>query len=350
MIELVSITKKFGETMALDNLSLRVEKGEIFTVIGPNGSGKTTMLRVMAGIERQTSGQVYFRNELVTEDSLWIVRKECTLVFQKATLFDTTAYRNISYGLKLRGYPETEIDKTVKAALEDVKLSGYESRSARALSGGEQQRVSLARALALNTEVLLLDEPTANLDPRNVSIMEETILRVNRERKTTVVMATHNMFQAETLTDRAALLMNGRVAQIGTPEEIFKEPSEHLASFARLENVFSGTARIAEGGLTVIDLGNGVGIEASVRREGLVTASVRPEDIILSNSRLVSSARNVFRGKVTEVSDFGDTVKLRVDAGKEFVAQITRRSFEGMELNIGSQVYLTFKASAVRIT
>lgn len=349
MIELVNITKKFGETMALDNLSLRAEKGEILTVIGPNGSGKTTMLRVMAGIERQTSGQVYFRNELVNEDSLWMVRKECTLVFQKATLFNTTVYGNISYGLKIRRYPEAEIGKTVKRVLEEVKLSGYESRSAEALSGGEQQRVSLARALALNTEVLLLDEPTANLDPRNVSIMEETILRVNRERKTTVVMATHNMFQAEALTDRAALLMNGRVAQIGTPEQIFKEPSEHLASFARLENVFSGTARIVEGGLTVIDLGNGVGIEASVRRKGLVTASVRPEDIILSSSRLVSSARNVFRGKVTEVSDFGDTVKLRVDAGKEFVAQITRRSFEGMELNIGSQVYLTFKASAVRI-
>jgi len=350
MIELVNVTKKFGETTALDNLTLRVQKGEIFTVAGPNGSGKTTMLRVMAGIERQTCGQVYFRGKLVTDNSLSIVRKNSTLVFQNVTLFNTTVYNNISYGPRLREYPEKDIDEMVKSVLANVKLSGYENRSAKRLSGGEQQRVSLARALALNTEVLLLDEPTANLDPKNVSIMEETILRVNRERKTTVVMATHNMFQAETLADRAALLIGGRIAQIGTPQEIFRRSSEHLASFARLENVFSGVARTLEGGLTVIDLENGVNIEAAVRREGRVTAFVRPEDIILSDRRLVSSARNVFRGKVTGISDFGDTVELRVDAGKEFTAQITKRSFKEMKINIGSQIYLTFKASAVRVT
>jgi len=349
MIELMNVTKKFGETTALDNLTLRVQKGEIFTVAGPNGSGKTTMLRVMAGLESQTSGQVYFRDRLVTDNSLSIVRKNSTLVFQNITLFNTTVYGNISYGLRLRGYPEKDIDERVKSSLESVKLSGYEKRSAKGLSGGEQQRVSLARALALNTEVLLLDEPTANLDPKNVSIMEETILRVNRERSATVVMATHNMFQAETLADRAALLIGGRIAQIGTPQEVFRASSEHLASFARLENVFSGNARTLEGGPTIIDLEDGVEIEAAVRREGKVTAFVRPEDIILSNRKLVSSARNVFRGKVTKISDFGDVVKLRVDAGKEFTAQITKRSFQEMKINIDSQIYLTFKASAIRI-
>jgi tungstate transport system ATP-binding protein len=350
MIELVSVTKNFGETTALDNLTLRVQKGEVFAVAGPNGSGKTTMLRVMAGIERQTSGQVHFQDKLVTENSLSMVRKNCTLVFQNVALFNTTVYSNISYGLKLRGYPEKDIDETVKSVLEIVKLSGYENRSAKKLSGGEQQRVSLARALVLNTDVLLLDEPTANLDPKNVSIIEEAILRVNRERGTTIVMATHNMFQAETLADRAALLIGGRIAQIGTPQEIFRGSSEHLASFARLENVFSGTARTLEGGLTIIDLGNGLDIEAAVRREGKVTVFVRPEDIILSGKRLVSSARNVFRGRVTEVSDFGDLVKLRVDAGREFTAQITKRSFKEMKINIGSQIHLTFKASSVQIT
>ena len=350
MIELMGVTKKFGEAKALDNLTLRVQKGEIFAVAGPNGSGKTTMLRVMAGIDSQTSGQLYFQDSLVTENSLSLVRKKCTLVFQKVTLFNTTVYSNISYGLKLRGYAERDIDETVKSVLEIVKMSGFEDRSAKRLSGGEQQRVSLARALALNTDVLLLDEPTANLDPKNVSIVEEAILRVNRERGTTIVMATHNMFQAETLADRAALLIGGRIAQIGTTREIFRGSSEHLDSFARLENVFSGTARTVEGGLTMIDLGNGLSIEAAVRREGKVTAFVRPEDIILSSERLVSSARNVFLGRVTEVSDLGDIVKLRIDAGREFTAQITKRSFKEMKINIGSQIHLTFKASSVRLT
>ncbi len=349
MIEFKNVTKKFWEITALENVSLKVLKGEIFTIIGPNGSGKTTILRIMAGIDRPTSGEMYFNGERVDEDSLSEVRKNSTLVFQRTALFNTTVYKNVAYGLRIRGYPKKEIEEKVREALETVKLQGYEKRWAKKLSGGEQQRVSLARALTLNTEVLLLDEPTANLDPKNISIIEETISWVNRERKTTVVMATHNMFQAETLTNRAALLIGGMIAQIGTPQEIFRTPSEHLTSFARLENVFSGISKVLEEGTSMIDLENGLTIEAAIRREGKVTVFVRPEDIILSKEQVVSSARNAFKGEVTGISDLGDTVKLRIDSGKEFVAHITKRSFKEMQLNIGSEVFLTFKATSVRI-
>ncbi|MCW4020224.1 MAG: ABC transporter ATP-binding protein [Candidatus Bathyarchaeota archaeon] len=349
MIELRNVSKRFGMIHALQNVTLKVQKGEIFTVIGPNGSGKTTMLRIMAGIERHTSGEMRFGGERVVGDNLSKVRKNCTLVFQKTALFNTTVYKNVAYGLKLRQYPNQEIEEKVRDVLKMVKLDDYEKRWAKKLSGGEQQRVSLARALAVNTDVLLLDEPTANLDPKNVSIIEGTISRVNRERGTTVIMATHNMFQAETLTDRAALLISGKIAQMGTPREIFGTPSEHMASFARLENVFSGVSRVLREGTSVIDLGDNVTIEAAIRREGEVTLFVRPEDIILSKEQLVSSARNVFRGEVTGISGFGGTVKLRVDMGKEFVVQITKRSFTEMQLNIGSEIFLAFKATAVRV-
>jgi len=349
MIEFKNVTKKFGEITALGNVSLKVLKGEIFTIIGPNGSGKTTILRIMAGVDMPTSGEIYFNRERIDEDNLSEVRKNSTLVFQKTVLFNTTVHKNVEYGLKLRGYPKKEIEEKVREVLRIVKLDGYEKRWAKKLSGGEQQRVSLARALTLNTDVLLLDEPTTNLDPKNASIIEETISWVNRERKTTVVMATHNMFQAETLTNRAALLIGGKIAQVGTPPEIFRTPSEHLASFARLENVFSGTSTVLEGGTSMIDLGNGLTIEAAIRREGKVTLFVRPEDIILSKKQVVSSARNAFRGEVTGISDLGDTVKLRIDAGKEFVVRITKRSFKEMQLNIGSEVFLTFKATSVCI-
>jgi len=270
-------------------------------------------------------------------------------VFQKTALFNTSVYKNIAYGLQLRGYSKREIDEKVKEVMKTVRLEGYGKRPAKKLSGGEQQRVALARALALDTDVLLLDEPTANIDPKNISIIEEVLSRFNKERKTTMVIATHNMFQAETLTNRVALLLGGKIAQIGAPQEILRVPSINLASFARLENVFSGNSKILQEGTSVIEVDDGVEIEAAIRKSGEVTVFVRPEDIIVSKKTMPSSARNVFKGKIVEVSDFGPVVKLRVDAGKEFVVQITKRSFVEMQLNVGSTVFLTFKASSVHL-
>jgi tungstate transport system ATP-binding protein len=349
LIELKGVTKRYGEITALDDASLKVGKEEILTVVGPNGSGKTTMLRIMASIKEPTSGEVFFAGKKITGKNRSETRRRSTMVFQKTAMFNTTVYKNIAYGLKLRGYSREEIDDKVEEALGLVKLRGYEKRPAKRLSGGEQQRVSLARALVLKTNLLLLDEPTANLDPKNVSIIEETISRVNREYDTTIVMATHNLFQAENLTTRVALLLGGKIAQIGTPHNIFRGPSISLASFARLENVFSGRSKILQAGTSVVEVNGGIKIETAMKKSGEVTVFVRPEDIILSRKSMPSSARNVFNGKIVEISDLGSVVKLKVDAGKDFVVQITKRSFLGMHLNVGSEVFLTFKASSVNV-
>ncbi len=349
LTELTDITKNYGNVTALDNVSLEVRQGEIFTIAGPNGSGKTTMLRLMAFIDTPTSGEVHFNGVKVSDENRSQIRTKCTMVFQKTALFNTTVYKNVAYGLKLRGFSKKEIDERVEDALGLVKLDGYEKRLAKKLSGGEQQRVSLARALVLNTELLLLDEPTANLDPKNVSIIEETVSRVNRERKNTVVMATHNLFQAETITKRAALLLGGKIVEVGTAQEIFRTPSKHLASFARLENVFSGASRILKEGTSLIDIGDGVEIEAALRKSGKISVFVRPEDIILSRKPISSSARNVFKGRIVEISDLESVVRLKVDAGKQFVVQITKRSFNEMQLNVRSEVLLAFKASSVHV-
>jgi molybdopterin-binding protein len=349
LIKLKGVTKRYGEITALDDVSLEVKEKEIFTVLGPNGSGKTTMLRIMASIDKSNSGEVFFNGEKIDDKNRSQARKRSTMVFQKTTLFNTTVYKNIAYGLKLRKISKKETDERVKDVLGLVKLNGYEKRLAKKLSGGEQQRVSLARALVLDTELLLLDEPTANLDPKNVSIIEETVSRVNRERRNTVIMATHNLFQAETITKRAALLLGGKVVEVGTAQEIFRIPSRHLASFARLENVFSGTSRIVKEGTSLIDVGDGVEIEAALRKSGKILVFVRPEDIILSRKPVSSSARNVFKGRIMEISDLGSVVRLKVDAGKQFVVQITKRSFNEMQLNVCSEVFLTFKASSVHV-
>ncbi|MCP8310980.1 MAG: ABC transporter ATP-binding protein, partial [Candidatus Methylarchaceae archaeon HK02M1] len=221
LIELKGINKRYGEVAALNNASLKVMNGEILTIIGPSGSGKTTLLRIMAGIDRPTSGEFYFDGVKVDGGNMGEVRLRGTMVFQRTALFNATVYKNLVYGLKLRGYPKNDIKEKVQDALRLVRLEGYENRPAKKLSGGEQQRVSLARALVLETELLLLDEPTANLDPKNVSIIEETIAQVNKERQTTIVMATHNIFQAETLANRLAILHEGKIVEVGTAKEVF---------------------------------------------------------------------------------------------------------------------------------
>jgi molybdopterin-binding protein len=347
--ELKNITKVFGDKTVLDDINLQIQEGEILALLGPNGSGKTTLLKILAFIETPTGGEVKFQGETVNFKNTEKTRMQSTLVFQKTTLFNTSVYNNIAYGLKIRKIPKILRDEEVKNALKLVKLEGFEKRPARKLSGGEQQRVAIARALVLKTALLLLDEPTTNLDPKNAAMLEEIIGRVNHEMKTTIVMATHNMFQAKTLPHRIALMSDGKITEIGTPTEIFGKLSKNLASFAAVENTFTGTAKATAAGTTIVDIGSDVEIEAAVQREGATSVFVNPQDIILSKSAVASSARNVFKGRIIEISDLGTLVKLKVDVGKPFTVQITKRSFSEMGLNLNAEVFIAFKASNVQV-
>jgi tungstate transport system ATP-binding protein len=349
IIESKGITKIFNGITALDNVNLQVREGEIFALLGPNGSGKTTVLKILAFLEKPSKGEVYFRGMKVTDKYMRQMRVESTMVFQKTVLFDTTVYGNVAYGLKMRKLPKNMINEEVRKALKLVKLEGFEKRQAKKLSGGEQQRVALARALVLNTRFLLLDEPTANLDPKNASIVEEAIAAANRELKTTIVIATHNMFQAKNLPNRIALMNNGRIGEAGTPAEIFGKLSKTLASFAAVENTFRGTAKMTKEGTTSIDIGNDVQITATSSNTGEVSIFISPEDIILSKNRLESSARNFFKGSVIEIQDLGSVVRLKIDVGKPFTVQITKGSFRDMGITLNSKVFLAFKASSVQI-
>ena len=350
IMELRNVWKSFDTLSALQKVDLQVARGKVTTLLGPSGSGKTTLLRILAGLDTPTRGTVFYEKDQITTDKQSFLRQKATLVFQKSLFFDTTVYNNIAFGLKLKeNISEEEISNKVSEVLTLVRLEGFEKRRAKTLSGGEQQRVSLARALTLDRELLLLDEPTVNLDPKNVSIIEETIQRVNQEKNTTIVVATHNMFQAEFISKNVALILDGTVKQTGTNQEIFGKANKYLTSFARLENVFSGTSKISEGGTSFIDVNQTLKIEASFGSFGNVTVNVRPEDILVSTNRIKSSARNVFKGKIIEIKDLGSITKLTVDAGKKFKVQITRKSLTEMKLHIGSEVFLTFKASSVRL-
>jgi len=239
LLELKEVTKKYGATVALDKITLKVTKGEILVIIGPNGSGKTTMLRIMAGIEKPTSGEIYFDGAKIDDKNMEIARSKSTMVFQRTVLFNTTVYKNLAYGIKLRGYEKKEIKEKVKEALRIVKLEGYENRHAKRLSGGEQQRLSLARALILQNELILLDEPTANLDPYNVAMIEEIISKINMKFNTTIILATHNMFQAKRLGKKVVFLFDREIIEVGKAEKIFGDPQDkRTESFIKGEIIY----------------------------------------------------------------------------------------------------------------
>lgn len=349
IVELRNVTKVYGNLTAVDGITLQVSEAEILALLGPNGSGKSTLLKMLAIILQPSTGEVYFQGVQVNERNIEQMRMESTLVFQKTVLFTSSVYDNVAYGLKIRKLPKRTIEEEVHKAIELVRLEGFEKRQAKKLSGGEQQRVALARALVLKTKLLLLDEPTANLDPKNASIVEEAIGTVNRERKTTVIIATHNMLQAKNLPTRIALIENGRIGEVGKPQEIFGRLSKTFASFAAVENTLTGEARIANDGTTLVDIGNDVNIVAVTRKTGKISIFISPDDIIMSKIAFSSSARNSFEGSVIEIVDMNSVVKLRVDVGKFFTVHITRRSFEEMNINLGSKVFLTFKASSVQV-
>lgn len=349
LAELTNVTKRFGSRTVLDRISLQIENGEILALLGPNGSGKSTLLKVLAFLLKPESGEIKFQGEVATKSNSERMRLQSVLVFQKTLLFNTSVFNNVAYGLKMRKTPKSLVEEQVREALQLVKLEGFEKRHAKKLSGGEQQRVALARALVLKSKLLLLDEPTANLDPRNAAIIEEVIAAVNRELRTSIVMATHNMFQAESLPHRIAVIRDGRIIEMGKATDIFRTLSKNLASFAEVDNTFVGKSMTTDAGITVIDVGNGVQIETTFQKEGETSIFISPQEIILSKERLESSARNVFKGRITQISDLGSLVKLTVDVGRPFTVQITKKSFIEMALNLDADIFIIFKASAVQV-
>jgi tungstate transport system ATP-binding protein len=347
MIKLENVSKYYDKILALNNISISVNQGEILALVGPTGSGKTTMLKIMAGLERVTNGRVYFKGKEVSEREL---RRLATMVFQKTVHFDSSVYNNIAYGLKVRNYSKKKIDEVVKHVIKEVGLEGFEDRNARRLSGGEQQKVAIARALAVNAELLLLDEPASNLDVQSVNIIEGLIQRLRAKRNLTIVMATHNLLQAERLADRILLLVNGRIMNIERAD-VFFSYVPRLKSLALMENVFKGKANVLQEGMSVIKLENDVEVLVAKEVNGEATIYIEPESIIISKRYPESSARNVLKAKVIGLLDAGGgLVKVKADAGIVLTSSITKRALEDMKLKIGDEVYLLFKASSVIVS
>ena len=223
-LRLVDIEKNYREVKALDNLTFKAESGKVIVILGVNGAGKTTLLRISAGLEKPDKGSIYFNDDPITDKDL---RQIATLVFQRTAMFSMSVYDNLAYGLRLRGKKDSEIKEKIIKALHDVGLDNFEKRKAKRTSGGEQQRIALARAFLLEPKILLLDEPTANLDPRIAIIIEKAIMK-RKSRENIIVTATHNLSQAKRLGDEIVHIHGGKIVEMGSAEELFGNPKNEL--------------------------------------------------------------------------------------------------------------------------
>lgn len=230
IFQLHELCKEYEGRRVLDRVKLDIQHGEIFALVGPSGAGKSTLLRLLNFLETPTSGRIIFHERGYSKDSEMPleIRRRVTTVFQHPMLLNQSVWDNVVYGLRLRGL-EPSNGSAIKM-LEDLGLDELAHQRARTLSGGEAQRVALARALVIKPDVLLLDEPTANLDPYNISLIEDIVLKANRENQTTIILVTHNVFQARRLAHRAALILEGKIIEVADADTFFNAPKEARTS------------------------------------------------------------------------------------------------------------------------
>lgn len=327
--EIRNLTKVYHGKKVLDIPRLTIKSGGFYGVMGPNGSGKTTLLSLLSLLLPPTSGKIYFEGVDTSKADKRSFRQKITLILQNPLLLNTTVQNNIAYGLKVRRIKRIAQKRRVTECLQLVGLEGFEKRRPREISGGEAQRVAIARAIALYPKVLLLDEPTANVDRSNVDLLEKILKELNQRFQITIIMATHDINQAYRLADEVIPLFGGKMA---------KSPAE---------NLFKGRV-LKEKDVSLFDTGR-IRVVILPERDKVSHISIPPEAIIISHKPISTSARNSFFGDIAQVTDRGDTVSLEVDAGEKLTVKITKKSFQEMNLNLGSSVYLTFKSSSVEV-
>lgn len=352
MIQIDNIRKSFDGKDILSGVSETIKTGEIFAIIGPSGQGKTTLLRILNLLETPSLGRIFLDGVSIheTQDRNQ-VRRKMGMVFQDTIAFHDSVFNNIALGLRYRHYSKKEIDERVMQKLGEIGLSGFENRNASTLSGGEKQRVALARALITDPQILILDEPTANLDPISTEVIENLIRRYNRECNTTVIMATHDLFQGQRLAERVAVMMEGRFIQSGTVLDLFSRPcSGAVAQFIGIGNILTGTVIRNKDGMAVIQT-DGVLVYAlgEMPSQTPVTIAIRPEEITLHRGPdAETSARNVITGVIESVQPFGMISTIRIHHGKfRLSVQVTWQSMQDLLLAPGIPVTVSFKASSV---
>jgi spermidine/putrescine transport system ATP-binding protein len=349
-IQLVDLAKKFGDVEALKGISLDIPKGEFFSLLGPSGCGKTTTLRMIAGFERPTSGQILLDGEDMSDTPPH--HRSVNTVFQSYALFPhLNVAKNVAFGLRFTDASKSETQSRVRDALSLVQLEGYESRRPNQLSGGQQQRVALARALVLNPSVLLLDEPLGALDAKLRKALQIELKALQERVGITFVYVTHDQEEALTMSDRLAVMSNGRIEQVGPPKDVYEEPeSIYVADFLGVSNLMDAKASGGTDGKCRLTLGDFevFATRGNTTASGDVKVVIRPERVEVEDRSV--TGENKVPGMVERVVYVGPVIQLllRVANGAELQAMIPNRG-QNVSYAQGAAVTISLPADALRV-
>lgn len=355
-IELLNITKQFGETRAVDDLTMRIERGKFYSFLGPSGCGKTTTLRMIAGFEQPTQGQVLIGGENV--DGLPPYKRNVNTVFQHYALFPhMNVFDNVAYGLRQRKTSTAEIKRRVLEALDMVRLSGREKSYPRQMSGGQQQRVALARALVNRPQVLLLDEPLGALDLKLRKAMQLELKTLQSQVGITFIYVTHDQEEALTMSDYIAVMNAGKLLQLDIPEAIYERPNaKFVADFIGESNFLDARVKSQHDDHVVVeadDLGIVQAISSTPLSSGVqVSIAVRPERIVLVREPF-QDMPNQFRGRIENLVYTGSTTAYRVWLNDRVLITVREnnagRADAASDLKIGDHVYAYWARENARV-
>ncbi|MDY4543040.1 MAG: ABC transporter ATP-binding protein [Candidatus Ventricola sp.] len=336
--------KRYGDFTALHGVSLNIEKGEFFTLLGPSGCGKTTLLRMIAGFNSIEGGDFYFGENRINDVPAH--KRDIGMVFQNYAIFPhLTVEENVAYGLKARKVDKKEIDRRVKEALELVQIAPLATRKPSELSGGQQQRVALARAFVIEPSVLLMDEPLSNLDAKLRVQMRSIIKKLQRRLGITTIYVTHDQEEALAISDRIAVMNQGRVMQVGTPSEIYAKPENpFVAGFIGVSNFLNCDVTKCEGGVAKVSIKGELDIDVPVRKSytGKAQLSARPEQLFFSETGMP--------GKVMFSTFLGDFIEYEVelfDGQTLIINEYTKDTAKVHE--VGEKVFISFDATRISL-
>ena len=357
LLALRDVSVEYGHQTALFVPSLHVQAGEVLALIGPNGAGKSTLLRVMGLLQAPTSGKVFFRNQESRKRNGLYFRRRMASVFKEPLLLNASVYENAALGLRLRGLKAREVETRLRPWLERLGINHLAERRVRTLSGGEAQRTSLARALVLDPELLLLDEPFSALDEPTRTGLLDDLERVLRMIKTTTVFVTHDRNEAFRLANRVGILVEGRIIQLGPSDEVFSQPnSAKVADIVGFENRIPGVVQSIADGIALVRFDDGTAV-AKAKKEfrpgARIIMCIRAEDVRLihcAEERDLSRSLNRIRGRVTNVSAGVLQYCIAVNNDKiSMKAAIHRSQSQGFDVRVGGEVVAGFDASAVHL-
>ncbi len=360
ILKIVNLEKRYGSEFKLSVDNLFTGKGRILTIIGPNGSGKSTLIRLIDLLEKPDSGKIYFNNSEITASGInpTDIRKKMSVVFQEPLLFNSSVYNNIIMGLKIRKIRLSEAKDRFDYYINKLKIVDLLKRSTRNLSGGEKQRVALARALVLDPELLLLDEPLANIDQSSRENLRSDLFKVLKNYGKSVVYVTHDRNEAMILADDIAVMDKGRVLQFAGKEEVFRKPkNESVAKFVGVETLVNGIVLNSEGNVCRVGINNKKGsieiyVVGRAKKDMKVTLAIRPEDVILYHGKVPpqeSSAMNMFTGRITAIKDIGIFKKVEIDCGFPLNSFVTQDSVTRLKLARGTNINAAVKASSIHM-